>query len=324
MRIQEDISLASYTVIKIGGPARYFCDVTDANELEAAVRFAAEKELLFFVLGAGSNVLISDNGFPGLVIHLRNHAIKIEGETAYAGAGVMMPRLAMVTVQVGLTGFEWGTGIPGTVGGSIRGNAGCFGGEVRDNVESVMVFDTKKVTRLAQAPAERASFKLQATSCGFGYRESIFKKRPEWIIVDATFKLKKINPATAQNIFRKIQKKSKERVEEQPIGEKTMGSTFKGVTASDDIIAFLRRANIAWQKGVNRRGFLSAGFLIEYAGLKGCRIGGAEVSSRHANFIINTGTATASDVVELVTRIKDTVKDKFGISLEEEIQYLGF
>jgi UDP-N-acetylmuramate dehydrogenase len=312
--IQENVLLAPFTVIKIGGPARFFAAVGSVEEVQEVIQFAAQKKLAFFLLGAGSNILVSDDGFPGLAVRMRDDSIRIEGETAIVGAGTMMPRLAVETVRAGLTGFEWGVGVPGTVGGSIRGNAGCFGGEMKDVVSSVNIFDVEKAT----------SYKLQATSCNFDYRDSIFKKNPQWIIVDAIFKFKKANPAEAQNLFDAVKKKSELRVVEQPIGEKTMGSTFKGVSINNEIEMRLEHAGISGTQAKNRRGFISAGFFIEQAGLKGYRVGGAGISSKHANFIINAGTATALDVVRLITHIKDAVKEKFGIVLEEEIQYVGF
>lgn len=322
MTIRENISLSPYTVYKIGGQARYFIEVKSVDELEEVLRFAVKSHAAIFVLGAGSNILVSDKGFNGLVIQMRLDGIRIEEDQVFADAGVKMPRLAVETAKAGLSGLEWGAGVPGTLGGSVRGNAGCFGGEMKDAIKSVEVLDFLNVKR----------FTLNAFECEFDYRESIFKKHPEWIILNATLKLKKEDPAYAVELLEVIKQKSAERISEQPIGESSAGSIFKGVPMSEEILQRIGLRIPWWRKKhensswvfENRRGYISAGFFIDIAGLMGRCVGNATISSKHANFIVNFGGAKAEDVLTLISIAKDVVMRKFGVMLEEEIQYVGF
>lgn len=310
--IKENMSLASYTMYKIGGPARFFAEAKNAEELESAVRYAREKNAPIFIMGAGSNMLVSDKGFDGLVIRMTGGSVQREGERLIADAGVMMARAVMEGARAGLSGFEWGVGVPGTVGGSVRGNAGCFGGEMRDIVESVEIFDT----------ASLAVRSVAAEECEFGYRHSLFKKHPEWIIVSATLRLKKGDPTAIQNEIRRI---TAERNAKQDIGTKSCGCIFK---------------NPAWPESVSEkekllcehpefapfseRTHIPGSFLIDRAGMKGKCVGRVCVSRAHANFFVNEGGATARDVRSLAAIAKEKVQSLFGIALEEEIQYVGF
>lgn len=288
MPLLENIALKPYTTFKVGGPARFFLEAKTLFEIEDGVLWAKKQGVALAVLGAGSNLLVSDQGFPGLVIHILTQGLEIKGERVEVEAGVMMPRLAMETVRAGLSGLEWGVGVPGTVGGAVFGNAGCFGGETKERLEEILLLDTERAT----------SYKLPAAHSGFSYRDSIFKKHPGAIILKAVFKLRS---GDKEELLRRIQEKAKERTVEQPIGEKTAGCVFKNPSPSSP-----------------------AALLIEQAGLKGYKIGGAMVSRKHANFIINTGEATAEDIIMLISTIKERVHRKFDILLEEEIQYLGF
>ena len=173
--LRHNIILAPYTVYKIGGPARFFAEVRNEREMKEALDFAAKNYATVFILGAGSNILVSDKGFDGLVIHMIGGGLRINGSAVTVDDGIMMPRLAIETAKAGLSGLEWGAGVPGTVGGAVRGNAGCFGGEIKDVVRLVELFDTLNAKRLT----------LNVSECEFDYRESIFKKHPEWIILSA-------------------------------------------------------------------------------------------------------------------------------------------
>ena len=168
MNIQENIALFPYTYLKAGGPARFLVEIQTEDELREAVTWAQERQMQIAVLGAGSNVLVSDNGFDGLVIRMRLEKLLYDGDTMSLGAGVSMAQAAAFALRHNLSGFEWAIGIPGTVGGSVYGNAGCFGGEMKDAIESVEIFDTLNAKRST----------LNPTQCGFGYRDSIFKKHP--------------------------------------------------------------------------------------------------------------------------------------------------
>ena len=310
--IKENILLAPYTYFKIGGPARYFIEATDGEGVASVVAFAKSRDLPFFILGAGSNILVSDNGFPGVVIRMRNNNFAIADERVTVGAGLPMAQLVAKAVAGGYGGIEWAIGIPGTVGGSVRGNAGCFGGEIKNVTERAQIFDTVKgETRW-----------LSTAECRFGYRTSVFKERPEWVLLALKLKLSRGSKEKSQALIREYAAK---RTEAQAIGEKSAGCIFK---------------NIAWERwGVNEKKLrqrlpdlplsgtvsgIPAGYLIDRAGLTGYRVGGAEVSKRHGNFVINAGGATAEDVVMLIGIIKDRVRRQFGVLLEEEIQYVGF
>ena len=310
LTIQENISLKPHTVFKIGGSARFFVEVKSVQELKEALGFAKEKAAPFFVAGAGSNILVSDKGFEGLYIKNIANDIFIEGEEMRCESGAMMPYAASYAADAGLSGFEWGIGIPGTVGGSVRGNAGCFGGEIKAVVKLVEVFDTDTAT----------SHKLQVTSCDFGYRDSIFKKMPHLIVISAVFLLKKGGVDEIRGRMREIVEK---RRDSQDIGEKCAGCIFKNVPWTRRDInkdELLKRFHV-FKKFESESG-ISSGFLIDEAGLKGQRMGGAMISSKHANFFINTGDARAEDMIMLIALAKEYVHRKFGILLEEEIRYV--
>lgn len=310
--IKENIPIAPYTIYKIGGNARFFVEVSDNEGLKQAAGFAAERHLSFVILGAGSNVLISDNGFNGLVIHMNGGGVSVEGDRMRVDAGVMMARAVVESGKASLTGFEWGIGVPGTIGGSIRGNAGCFGGEMKDIIESVDIFDFQTATR----------YTLHATRCAFDYRDSIFKKHPEWVIIFAVLKLKKGNAVMIQQEIRRI---SEIRVTKQDIGAKCCGCIFKNVTWPEDDD---KRAKLLAQfpelMAFRDRTTIPSAFLIDGAGMKGMNAGNICISNKHANFFINIGGGTSEDVIALITLVKEKVKEKFGIELHEEICLIGF
>ncbi len=312
LAIQEQVSLAPHTIYKIGGPARFFAEIKNTEELREAVHFAQTGNLPIFILGAGSNILIADSGFAGLVIHLRQGTVAAENNKLIVGADVMMAQAVLKAAAAGLSGFEWGIGVPGTVGGSVRGNAGCFGGEMKDIVEEVSIFNLQS----------GAKEELNRQQCQFGYRDSIFKKHPEWFILSVTLKLR---PGEVKQIQEAIRRISTERTEKQDIGTKSCGCIFKNVAWNRPDL----NKNKLLEKFPELRNFkdrenIPASFLLDAAGLKGKQIGKAAISSRHANFFINEGGATAEEVIMLIAAAKETVKRKFGIVLEEEIQYVGF
>lgn len=310
--LRENELLRPYTVFKIGGSARFFVEVKSTAELKEALGIAKEKAVPFFIAGAGSNILISDKGFGGLYIKNAANNISVEGKTLHCASGAMMPYAAARAADAGLSGLEWGIGIPGTVGGSVRGNAGCFGGEIKDVLHSAEVFDA-------------VSFRVSTFSnreCQFGYRHSVFKKNTGLIVLSAVFALKKGEPESIRARMRELMEK---RNNAQDIGVKCAGCIFKNVPwARRDINKdkLLKRFPV-FKKFESEPG-VSAGFLIDEAGLKGKRIGGATISRKHANFVVNTSEATAEDVIMLIALAKEYVHRKFGILLEEEIQYVGF
>lgn len=299
--IKENVPLAPYTYFKIGGPARYFAEVTSEEDLEEAITFVEKEQAPFFVLGSGSNILVSDKGFPGLVIKMNLGKLAVrEGGRVVAGAGVPMACVVRESVKNSLTGFEWAIGVPGSIGGSVRGNAGYAGIEMKDVVKDVAILDVAKTKRST----------LNTECCIFGYRDSVFKKHPEWIILSATLTLQKGDPKKSQEL---VKEHIRLRRETQDVGAQCAGSMFKNPDAS--------HATIAPAAGAVA---VRAGWLIDQAGLKGYRVGNAVVSPRHANFMVNTGGATAEEVIMLIGIVKEYVHRKFGVFLEEEIQYVGF
>jgi UDP-N-acetylmuramate dehydrogenase len=308
LKIRENVLLRDYTTFKIGGPARYFFVAKSKKDLKNAILWAKKKKLLFFILGGGSNVLFSDKGFNGLVIKNQNTQYEIRNTKIVAEAGVPLQKLVLETAKKGLSGLENLAGIPGTLGGAIWGNAGAFGREIGDLVEEVKVLEVKgsrlKVKR------------LKNKECEFGYRESIFKRKKNWIILEATLKLKK---GKRKEIEEKIKEILRLRKEKQPLGFPSAGSVFKNVPV-EKVPKEIREKF----KEEIKDGFLPAGVLIEAAGLKGFQIEGAKISEKHANFILNVGEAKASDVKELMEKIKKEVKKKFKVQLEEEIKLVGF
>jgi len=258
MEFQKNVSLKNYTTFKIGGRAKYFFIAKKKEDLIKAVATAKKLKLPFFVLGSGSNLLVSDQGFKGLVIKYGQ------------------PLSSYVS-----KGLEWAIGIPGTVQGAVCGNAGAFKKSMKDVVEKVEVFDAK---------TGKIKF-FKNKDCQFSYRNSIFKKNKNLIVLSVKIKPKKSN-------IKKIKQYLNYKKERQPLNCPSAGSIFK-----------------------NPSGF-SAGELGEKCGLKGKRIGQAKISEKHTNFIVNLGNARAKDVKKLINLIKKEVKKKFKINLEEEIQFL--
>ena len=304
--VKKNILLKNYTTFRIGGPAKYFFQAKTKSDLILAVKIAKKFRLPFFVFGGGSNLLVSDKGFKGLVIKIQNSKFEIlngarrrrEGggrvsSKIFTEAGTLLGQLVNATTRVGLTGLEWAVGIPGTVGGAVRGNAGAFRKSMKDIIKTVEAFDTKT-----------GKIKiLKNKDCKFGYRDSIFKKNKNLIILSAVLQLKKGRhpPATRKKkIKNKIQKNLEQRKETQPLNFPSAGSIFQ-----------------------NPPGF-SAGELIEKCGLKGKRIGNVKIFEKHANFIVNLGGGKGKDVMGLIKIIKNRVKKKFEVVLEEEVQFLGF
>jgi UDP-N-acetylmuramate dehydrogenase len=304
LKIRENVPLRDYTTFKIGGPARYFFVAKNKEEIKEAILWAKKKKLPFFILGGGSNVLFSDNGFNGLVIKLQNRQYEIRNSKVIAEAGVPLQKLVLESAKKGLSGLENLAGIPGTLGGAIWGNAGAFGREIGNLVEEVKVLDV--------GSSKLEVKRLKNKDCKFGYRESIFKRKKNLIILEATLKLKKGNKKEIEEKMKEILKLRKEK---QPLEFPSAGSVFKNVPIRKIPKKIRERF-----KGKIKNGFLSAGALIEAAGLKGYKIGEAKISEKHANFILNVKNAKAKDVVALMNLIKKRVKNKFKITLEEETQ----
>lgn len=307
---KRDVLLKDFTTFKIGGRARYFFVVRKKEELISAIKAAKDSKTPFFILGAGSNLLVSDRGFKGLIIKIQYSESGVRGSEIWAGAGMTMGELMNLSLKNGLGGTEWMAGIPGTLGGAVRGNAGAFGLSMRDIVESVEVFNVRKL--------HFATY--DSKKCGFGYRESVFKKNKDLIVFSATLKLKFEDK---EKISREIKKYLDYRKRRHP-RDPSAGSVFKNVEFGEfgEKKLFQKFPQLLQFK---EKGNVPAAFLISECGLKGKKIGGAVISEMHSNFILNySGRARSSDVRKLIELAKRKVEEKFKVKLKEEIQYLVF
>lgn len=284
----ENHPLAPLTTWKIGGPARFLAAPGSLEEVYRLMELAWGRGWPLFFLGRGSNLLINDAGLPGLTLHLAKGLKKLErqGDILRAGAGVSLPRLAQTAADLGYSGFEFLAGIPGTVGGGIRLNAGADG----QNLAQLL-------TRVWVVTARLQVLELSAQELGLAYRSSLLLHFPHWLVVEAEFALRGPAPVAAvKDTMRRLLAARRQR---QPSNPRSCGSVFK-----------------------NPPGGLHAGRLIEEAGFKGCRRGDALVSRKHANFILNQGKATASQVKDLIYQIQESVWTRAGVALEREVVFL--
>lgn len=273
--------------------------------MKEAIVEAQRQKLQLFVLGGGTNVLFSDRGFDGLVLRPNTSSVDARGETVVVGAGVSMANLVAFAAEHGLSGLEWAGGLPGTVGGAIRGNAGAFGGEMRGAVESVRSIDIG-------SGEER---ERRASVCRFDYRTSIFKeKNGREIILSAMLRLKK---GDARKIAEAVKEKVDYRERHHPLEYPSIGSIFKNVSVK--AVPKAHRATFSRVVKADPFPVVPAAYLISEAGLRGISCGGAVVSPKHPNFIVNALMATAADVKNLINLVKGEVRRKFGIELEIEV-----
>ena len=284
MKLQEP--MAAHTTFRTGGEAAVFVEVPGKQQLTQLVQYMAKISQEFFVLGKGSNLLVGDKGYPGIVLNLgkRFARIEVEGNIIRAEAGASLPQVAVRAMQHGLSGLEFAAGIPGSIGGAIVMNAGAYDGEMKQV--------TKCVTVLNQMGEEMV---LDCDTMEFGYRTSIIKNRP-FVVEEVELQLTKGDPA---EIKAKMDEFNGRRKEKQPLEYPSAGSTFK-----------------------RPEGYF-AGKLIMDAGLRGFRIGGAQVSEKHCGFVINVGNASSADVREVIDEVRERVKQQFGVTLEPEVIFLG-
>jgi UDP-N-acetylmuramate dehydrogenase len=309
-KIQTKVNLARYTTFKIGGEADYFVQIDNKEELVAIFDWVKEKKFNHFLLGGGSNIVVNDLGFRGIIIKLNNYNIVVKGDRLECGAGVLLGQTINTATSQILSGLEWGIGIPGTIGGAVHGNAGCFGFSISDFIETIEVFDLNK-----------NEYKLfSRNDCQFDYRESIFKYKKNLIIWQVLLKL---NKGIKENINIKLNEIINKRNQSQP-KLPSAGSVFKNIMIKDLRLANIFLAQKAENSGVVKDNKVSAGWLIDQLELKGKNFGDIKISLEHANFIINTGKGKAQDFVMLTSFIKTQIRDEFGIQLQEEIEYVGF
>ncbi|MFA5871363.1 MAG: UDP-N-acetylmuramate dehydrogenase [Parcubacteria group bacterium] len=321
VEVKQNISLAQYTTIKIGGPAKFFIEAEREDEIIEAVKYAKEKSLPVFILGGGSNILVSDQGYDGLIIKILNTKCRIPASPAgrldakvECGAGCPLAKVVSESVKYGLTGLEWAAGIPGTIGGAVAGNAGAFGASMAEIVERVEVLDTEKINADEDAKVES----YESGECRFGYRDSVFKQNPNLIILSCALRLKKGDGKKSQQMVADIMQQRKAL---QPYDLPSSGSFFKNAdTNREKLLADFKEDTGKEAKG----GVIPAGYLIDRLGLRGKKIGGVMISERHGNFIVNIGNAKAEDVIILASLIKQKVRNHFGIQLKEEVRMVGF
>ena len=300
MQILENEPMSKHTSFKVGGVARYFAKAESPDDLKKSLDLAREKGLPFFILGNGTNLLVSDKGFDGVIVTLAGVFFSIEdlGNGAFkVGAATPLGRFARSVLKQGFAGIHKLAGIPGTLGGAIYMNAGAYGQEIGNCCTAVTVLDSDGNTR-----------EYAASECEFGYRQSIFQKNNA-IILSATFQLPTAESLgkTSADLEAELAECMAKRKASQPLNMPNAGSTFKRLTVG--------AADTPTQ--------IAPGYYIEQAGLKGYRIGGAEVSTVHANFIVNAGGATASDIKKLSEFVQSKVAEKFSIQLHREIILLG-
>ena len=278
--------MASHTTFRIGGPADFFVLPENVEELTCVLKLCAEEGVPYFILGNGSNLLVGDKGFRGVVIQLYKNfdGIEIQGTTIKARAGAMLIRVAKEAAGAGLTGLEFASGIPGTMGGAMVMNAGAYGGEMKDVVTSVLVLTKEGEIRT-----------LTKEEMNFRYRGSVIEDEG-YIVLETVMELKEGDPVVIRSRMEELllQRRTK-----QPVEYPSAGSTFK-----------------------RPEGYF-AGKLIMDAGLRGYQVGGAKVSEKHCGFVINAGGATAADVMQLMKDVSEKVEKEFGVGLEPEVKRIG-
>ena len=285
-RVFQDEPMKAHTTFRVGGPADYFVCPKCNSEVEKLVSLCQEVGMPYYILGNGSNLLVGDKGYRGVVIQIYKEMndIQVQGEHIYMEAGALLSRIGSIALEAELTGFEFAAGIPGTMGGAVVMNAGAYGGEMKDVLESVTVLTP-----------DGEILVLKNEELELGYRTSIIAKK-DYVVLSAIIKL---NYGNKEEIREKMNELKIQRTTKQPLEYPSAGSTFKRPT-----------------------GYF-AGKLIQDAGLRGFQVGGAQVSEKHCGFVINKDNATAADIVELMNQVSAIVREKFGVELEPEVKRLG-
>lgn len=274
--------MSQHTTFRIGGEADCFLQIENVEQLKKVQRYLQQLEIPYFVLGNGSNLLVGDEGFAGVILEIADkmNEVKVRGNLIVAQAGAPMSKIARIAYENGLTGFEFAAGIPGTIGGGVVMNAGAYGGELKQVVTLVKVVDR-----------EGDLLDLDNATMEFGYRTSAIKHQP-FTVAEVHIQLQEGDP---EQIKAQMDELARKRREKQPLEYPSAGSTFKRPEGH------------------------FAGELIMNAGLRGYQVGGAQVSEKHCGFVINTGGATAADVKQLIAHVQDTVKERYGVELEPEV-----
>jgi len=305
LTVSSGAPLSRYTRFGIGGPADLYAETADAEAFVAALSAARASGLATMVIGGGTNLIVSDRGFRGIVLRYCAESLRAEGPRAIADAGAPLQTLVDFAIDRGLGGLETLAGIPGSVGAAVYGNAGAYGHSIAERVTAV---------RFVEGEAIRV---FDRAACEFHYRESIFKRHKDWIILSAELLLDAADCAalrkTADGIL-------SVRNEKFPVTMKCAGSIFKNLLLKD----LPGAAAAAVPPATVREGKIPAAWFLEQVGAKGMRRGDIHVADYHANLIYNGGAGTASDLRALIAELQARVRERFGIELEEEVQYVGF
>jgi UDP-N-acetylmuramate dehydrogenase len=304
LKVVENVPLAEYTRFALGGPAAALVDARTEEALIAAINTLQQSGTPWTLIGGGSNMIVSDEGFPGVVLRYTAARIEIEGSNVTAEAGAMLQALVDRTIGAGLKGIETMTGIPGWVGGAIYGNAGAYGRSIDQSVTSVRMFDGTRVCEIGNA------------ECEFRYRESVFKRQKCWIVLSATLAL---GPADSAELKTAADRILEIRNEKYPPTMRCAGSIFKNLLLAD--LPESVRAQVP--PAVIREGKVPSAYFLEQVGAKGRSAGGIRVADYHANLLFNAGGGTTGETAALIRDLKDRVRHTFGLELEEEVQYLG-
>lgn len=285
-QILKDEPMDKHTTFRAGGKADYLVMPSNEEQVRELVLLLKKENVPYYVMGNGSNLLVRDQGFKGVIIQIarKMNQIRVEGETIYAQAGALLSKIAAQALGEGLTGFEFASGIPGTLGGAVMMNAGAYGGEMKQVIVNACVLTS--AGEIAVIPADLMEL---------GYRTSVFAKNQD-IILSAQLKLGYGNKAVIREYMDELKE---QRVSKQPLEYPSAGSTFK-----------------------RPEGYF-AGKLIQDAGLRGFQVGGAQVSEKHCGFVINKDHATATDILSLMEQVSDKVEAKFGVRLEPEVKIIG-
>jgi UDP-N-acetylmuramate dehydrogenase len=303
LEFKRDVLLSPFTNFQIGGLADCYVEVNKPRETLEAVLKAKAENLKYVIIAGGKNVLVSDDGFRGLVIHITGGELQVQGNKMIADAGVLLSGVTEKAVEFGLAGIETLSGIPGSLGGAIVGNAGAYGHSVSEVVDSVEIFDGEEVRTISK------------DDCLFGYRDSIFKKN-DWVVLRATLVFGSSTKDDLEKVARPI---LDSRSKKFAWDAKCAGSFFKNIIASE--VSPESLAKIDQKKIVG--GKIPAGYLLESVGASGMRVGDIYVADFHSNVLLNGGKGKAGEVKELALQLKTLVRNKFGIELTEEVRYIA-
>ena len=305
LRMVDDEPLARHTRFGIGGAAKLFCDATDVPSCVAALKVMKASGLPHVVIGGGTNLIVADAGFDGIVLRYSGKKINQAGPRLSAEAGAFLQMVVDLSVSLGLSGMQTMTGIPGYLGGALYGNAGAYGQSIQERVESVLATDGERVLSFTNA------------ECEFQYRDSWFKSHKEWLILGATLHFSAGEVTELQKASREIREI---RDKKYPPTMKCAGSIFKNLFFAN----LPPHVQAEVPPKLVREGKVPSAWFLEQAGVMGMRIGDIQVATYHANMIYNDGAGTAADLVTVVKECKKRVADRFGFELEEEVQYVGF